>query len=83
MVYVTSDDALRRRRMSTVLPTNTRKQAQQLHVSPPSKPTLKQRATYAAQSVLHGASFDRRFVNHMIRITKRISPHTAVRLRPD
>ena len=40
--------------------------AQQLHVSPPSKPSLKQRATYGAQSILRGTSFDRRFVNHMV-----------------
>jgi putative membrane protein len=47
---------------------NTRAQAvaRQLNVSPPSKPSLKQRATYAAQSIVRGASFDRRFVNHMI-----------------
>jgi putative membrane protein len=40
--------------------------AQQLNVSPPTKPSLKQRATYAAQSLLRGARFDRQFVSHMV-----------------
>src|SRR5262245_17888312 len=40
--------------------------AQQLKVSPPTKPSLKQRAGYAAQSIFRGATFDRRFVNHMV-----------------
>jgi len=40
--------------------------AQQLNVSSPTRPSLKQRATYAAHSILRGATFDRRFVSHMI-----------------
>src|SRR5262245_42005180 len=40
--------------------------AQKLNVSPPTGPSLKQRASYTAQSILRGATFDRRFVNHMI-----------------
>ena len=40
--------------------------AQQLKVSPPTKPSLRQRASYAAQSIFRGASFDRRFANHMV-----------------
>jgi putative membrane protein len=41
--------------------------AQQLNVSsPPTKPSVKQRATYAAQSLLRGGSFDRQFVSHMV-----------------
>ncbi len=39
--------------------------AQQLNVSPPTA-SLKQRATYAAQSLLRGARFDRQFVSHMV-----------------
>jgi putative membrane protein len=40
--------------------------AKQLKVSPPTKPSLRQRASYAAQSIFRGATFDRRFASHMV-----------------
>jgi putative membrane protein len=44
-----------------------RKVAGKLNVTPPSRPSFKQRATYGAQYLLRGATFDRQFVSHMIK----------------
>jgi putative membrane protein len=43
-----------------------RKVAQDLKVTPPSRPSLKQRAVYAKQALLRGATFDRTFARDMV-----------------
>ncbi|MBO0765441.1 MAG: DUF4142 domain-containing protein [Hyphomicrobiaceae bacterium] len=43
-----------------------RQVAQDLKVTPPSRPSLKERAGYAKLALLRGATFDRTFAKHMV-----------------
>src|SRR5262249_31967040 len=43
-----------------------RKIAQDLKVTPPARPSIKQRATYATQALVRGPAFAKKFVGHMV-----------------